>query len=387
MSRGTQICQGYTAKGTKCRKPLGKDNTTGYCRDSHRSAHQKIIKSGGATPASEMASQIGNKTMRGDTIRMGEPSEQGVATGSMYSHFSPELFPELDRTVIPQGDSKNWANPEVQDIASRFAIMDFQKKKNNKMISSMSSIVNARVENELKKMGKDEGTITIKDSMGRDAGSVTRQWRDGNFSEKAYIGNLKDAKNRIPLENLSDYQEKKLDADEFKKHYPKDYDSLRTTGKPGFKSEIAGEGVEALEDRYLERYDGKQIDPDSLKNWKTSALTHEIMRMRTENQNLDAIMNRDKDDLLYALPYDTYQGHNEDNGLDTDLTLTEPGKTFSAASYSNLPEDRKEEIAYDPRVWKSSYTSKSMKSGDKKHNTNFFDSGKNDGSYKMTISE
>lgn len=387
MANGTQICQGYTLKGTKCRKPLGKNNTTGYCRDSHRAAHQKVLKAKGATPASEVAAQIGNKSMRGDIIRKGDPSEQGVSTGAMYSHFSPELFPKLDREIIPEKEAKNWANPEVQDIASRFAIMDFQKKKNNKMINEMSSIVNSRVEKELKNQGKDEGTITIKDSLGRDAGSVTREWKDGNFSEKAFITNMKESEDKIPLDNLSDYQEKKLDAKAFEKYYQDDYNSLRTDGNPGFESTIAGDGVEALEDRYLERYDGKQIDPNSLKNWKTSALTHEIMRMRDENVNLDSIMKQDKDDLLYALPYDTYQSHNDDNGLDTDLVLSAPGKTFSASSYKNLPEEKRNEIAYDTRVWKSSYTSKSIKNGDKKHNTTFFNKGQNDGSYKMTISE
>lgn len=387
MSRGTQICQGYTLKGTKCRKPLGRSNTTGYCRESHREAHQKVIRSKGATPASEVAAQIGNRRMRGDVIRLGDPSEQGVSTGAMYSHFSPELFPELDRSVVPAGDAKNWANPEVQDIASRVAIMSFQKQKNDSMIKSMEAIVNERVAKDLENQGKSQGVITLKDSQGRDAGSVSREWRDGNFSEKAFIKNMKESDSKIPMENLSDYQEKKLDSSALQRHYPKDYESMSKLGNPKVSAKIAGDGVEALEDRYLERYDGKQIDPDSLKNWKTAALAHEVMRMRTENSNLDKIMKRDADDLLYALPYDTYQGHNDDNGLDTDLTVEAPSSSFSASNYNNLPEDRKNEIAYDTRVWKSSYTSSSIKKGDKKHGTSFFNTGRNKGSYKMTISE
>ena len=377
MARGTQMCQGYTKTGAKCQKSISITNTTGYCRPEHQTNHQNMLKNKGSATASAIAATVGAGQARTSSIKQYSPSEQGVDQGRLYSNLDPELFKPLDRNVIPEKDAENWNNPVVQDCAARLGLMEAQSKRNNELMGKMESVIQSRFTD--KDGNPLVGEHILKDSKGRPAGKMSIQWKDGNFSAKALEAN-------VDKELSDDYAVNECNPKTLKEIFPDAYEKMRNRKEGAISVDNSQELNDSLEDMYFDRYEGKPIDEDKLKNWFSASLGHEILRIRKENGNLKKIIDQDKDDLKYALPANNYSTSTE-SGLDSTIKIGKPTYAFNQSNIKNLDQSMQDKIKSTPGVWQKKYTAASVKKGDKTHKTSYWSQGKNKGSYKSTFSD
>lgn len=383
----TRLCAGYTARGKKCRKPIGAKNPSAYCRPEHQKMAEKMKREGSLRGNnSDLPSK---RSARTRSTRVAPANRQGLpgvgngsSGGALYGNIDPNMYPKLSRDNVKAKDADNWMNPMVQEKAMRSATMKAQRGHNDDIMGEMRNILAKRAD--AKKLWDANGEYKIKDSSGRTIGVITKSDRPNNYSQKKFGEAVRDNPDMFGDADPADYSERTIDAAAMEKKYPSEYDAMRGKGSETVATKCSEDAEAAMSDMYLDRYSYDPIDSGKLKNWRSDYLAAEYVRLAEENNRLGEVIAQDNSDLQYALPHGSYVASTQD-GLNTAVKLGEKKGGWSAKNIGNLPPEQKSRVESDPSVYATKFTSASVKRGDKKNGTNLSEAGKGGSTRKVTF--